>query len=92
MLPRREQHRLQLREVIKEFQRFPGDVGSSEVQGECQGYYSWWSGMYMFTSTMVQASNLTLFGIVMLRYEIKCATLRSVSLLSISSQTKAPVS
>ncbi|KFM25073.1 37S ribosomal protein S28, mitochondrial [Auxenochlorella protothecoides] len=32
MLPRREQHRLQLREVIKEFQRFPGDVGSSEVQ------------------------------------------------------------
>ena len=33
VLPRREQRRLTLREIVKDFQRFPGDVGSSEVQG-----------------------------------------------------------
>lgn len=60
MLPQREQHRLQLREVIKEFQRFPGDVGSSEVQGEGKRSMTWRCG----TSVLCFEALLTFSGIV----------------------------
>lgn len=35
MLPKRKQQHIKLQDAIKDFQRFPGDVGSSEVQGRC---------------------------------------------------------
>jgi len=34
LMARAQQKQLQRQEVIREFERFPGDTGSTEVQGE----------------------------------------------------------